>query len=154
MAGKGTSFLSAYTSYPLSQKYGPHAPFVVATVLAGISFGFNFIYLLSSGWFTRGANVAPEAADVHRRLSKTDDTLRVRVDHFRRSLVGQPVGIPSVERMSERDALEKVAAKRNVRFGDLTKLGDVFWLYIGVNALCGVVWSPFTHLAASVLFLA
>ncbi|KAG8957619.1 hypothetical protein FRC03_009970 [Tulasnella sp. 419] len=44
-----------------------------------------------------------------------------------------------------------VAAKRNVKFEDLTKMGDVFWLYIGVNALCGVIWSPFTHLAANII---
>ncbi|KAG8925661.1 hypothetical protein FRC02_009516 [Tulasnella sp. 418] len=159
VAGKGTSFLSAYTSYPLSQKYGPHAPFVVSTTLAAVSFGFNIVYLMSANWFTRGARVAPEAADVHRRLSRSESFFSPR---GRQSLSAQgllsseltesPVVLTrGGERMTEREALEKVAAKRNVKFEDLTKMGDVFWLYIGVNALCGVIWSPFTHLAANII---
>ncbi|KAG8902738.1 hypothetical protein FRC01_009482 [Tulasnella sp. 417] len=133
VAGKLTSFLSAYTSYPLSQTYGPHAPFVVSTVLAAVSFGFNLIYLFASNWFTRGAGLTPEAADVQRRLEELKGRARL-----------------SGERMTEQEALEKVAAKRKVRLYDLTLLGDVFWLYIAINALCGAIWSPFTHLAANI----
>ncbi|KIO31226.1 hypothetical protein M407DRAFT_19843 [Tulasnella calospora MUT 4182] len=133
VAGKLTSFLSAYTSYPLSQTYGPHAPFVVSTVLAAVSFGFNLIYLFASNWFTRGAGLTPEAADVQRRLEELKGRTRL-----------------SGERMTEQEALEKVAAKRKVRLYDLTLLGDVFWLYIAINALCGAIWSPFTHLAANI----
>ncbi|KAG8925668.1 hypothetical protein FRC00_003770, partial [Tulasnella sp. 408] len=133
VAGKLTSFVSAYTSYPLSQNYGPHAPFVVSTVLAALSFGFNLIYLFASNWFTRGAGLTPEAADVQRRLEELKGRARL-----------------SGERMTEQEALEKVAAKRKVRLYDLTLLGDVFWLYIAINALCGAIWSPFTHLAANI----
>ena len=38
VAGKGASFVSARTSYPLAQHFGPHAPFYAATGLAGFSF--------------------------------------------------------------------------------------------------------------------
>src|ERR1700730_11508294 len=37
VAGKGASFVSASTSYPLSQRYGSSAPFYVATLLTGLS---------------------------------------------------------------------------------------------------------------------
>ncbi|KAG8875829.1 hypothetical protein FRB97_004684 [Tulasnella sp. 331] len=133
VAGKFTSFLSAWSSYPLSQRYGPHAPFVVATLLAGISCSFNIIYLLASNWFTRGAGLAPEAADVQRHL----DSLKAKAGN-------------GIESRSEREALEIVAAKRKVKVRDLARLGDVFWLYIAVNVLCGVIWSPLTHLAANI----
>ncbi|KAG8894423.1 hypothetical protein FRB99_001282, partial [Tulasnella sp. 403] len=131
VAGKLTSFVSAYTSFPLSRSYGPHAPFVVSTLLSAISFGFNIVYLLGSNWFTRGAGLAPEAAECHKKLEELRDKA-------------------SGQRMSEQEALEKVAAKRNVKLKDLTKLGDVFWLYTGINVLCGAIWSPFTHLAANI----
>ncbi|KAG8998513.1 hypothetical protein FRB94_006858 [Tulasnella sp. JGI-2019a] len=132
VAGKFTSFLSAWSSYPLSQRYGPHAPFVVATLLAALSCGFNVIYLLASSWFTRGAGLAPEAADVQRHL----DSLNAKA--------------ATTGTRSEREALEIVAAKRKVNVRDLARLGDVFWLYIAVNVLCGVIWSPLTHLAANI----
>lgn len=102
IAGKCTSFLSAYTSYPLSQAYGPHAPFVVSAMLATLSFAFNIVYLLGANWFTRGAGLAPEAADVQRHLDKMKR---------------------AGERMTEQEALEKVAAKKNVKLKDLSMLG-------------------------------
>jgi len=38
-----------------------------------------------------------------------------------------------------------------VEMRDITKLGDVFWAYIGLNALCGMIWNPFTHLAPNII---
>ena len=63
-----------------------------------------FPMFLASNWFTRGAGLAPEAADVQRRLQE---------------LKSKATG----ERMSEQEALEKVAAKRKVKLHDLVHLG-------------------------------
>jgi MFS family permease len=152
LAGKGASFASALTSYPLSESYGPHAPFVVATMLAGFSFGINMLYVAGSGWFARGAGIEPEEAEMRQTIKRNNI-------------------ITQVERMSELEALQKVVAKRRIRFWDITNLGDIFWAYIAINGtvclawlppnlfssyplivLCGAIWSPFTHLAAYVCF--
>ncbi|BEJ06583.1 hypothetical protein CcaverHIS641_0311050 [Cutaneotrichosporon cavernicola] len=50
-----------------------------------------------------------------------------------------------------RDAAE-VSPKRIVRFDGVSRLGDVFWLYILVNLFCGAIWQPFLHLSANVRF--
>ena len=52
-----------------------------------------------------------------------------------------------VDAMSETDALHKVTTKKKVRLKDLLSMGDVFWLYIGVNIFCGFIWMPFPPLA-------
>lgn len=50
VAGKGASFLAARTSYSLSERWGPHAPFYVATTLTLLSFLVNLLYVLANKW--------------------------------------------------------------------------------------------------------
>jgi MFS family permease len=45
LAGKGASFIAANTSFPLSEQYGPRAPFIVAVMLALFSWAINLVYL-------------------------------------------------------------------------------------------------------------
>ncbi|KAK7694631.1 hypothetical protein QCA50_001818 [Cerrena zonata] len=136
VAGKGASFISARTSYPLSQRFGPHAPFYVSVGLTGMSFCINLIYLSASKWLVRGAGAELEASEIN---AEADHQER---EHRRSG---------SVQGLSEVEALKEVAKKRMVRLGDITKLGDVFWAYIGLNILCGAIWAPFTHLAANII---
>ncbi|KLT39988.1 MFS general substrate transporter [Cutaneotrichosporon oleaginosum] len=49
-----------------------------------------------------------------------------------------------------RDAAE-VSPKRIVRFDGVSRLGDVFWMYILVNLFCGAIWQPFLHLSANIV---
>ncbi|KAJ7492591.1 major facilitator superfamily domain-containing protein [Mycena latifolia] len=130
VAGKGASFISARTSYPLTEHFGPRAPFYVATFLAGMSVVINLAYILASRWLIDGAGAELEAIDINEEAR-------------RRSVIN----------ISEAQALEKVAAKRRVHLREITKLGDVFWAYIAVNILCGTIWAPFTHLAANIIEL-
>ncbi|KAH9849777.1 MFS general substrate transporter [Lenzites betulinus] len=130
VAGKGASFISALTSYPLSQRFGPHAPFYASTFLTAFSFTINLVYVFSSKWLVRGSGTELEASEIHAEA------------HSRAA---------SAADMSEADALKEVAKKRMVHLRDITKLGDVFWAYIGLNVLCGAVWAPFTHLVANIL---
>ncbi|TCD71510.1 hypothetical protein EIP91_008891 [Steccherinum ochraceum] len=136
VAGKGASFVSARTSYPLSQQFGPHAPFYVATGLAGLSFCINIIYLLASKWLIQGAGAEWEASELHAEAQTHE------AEHIRSG---------SVHSLSEAEALKAVAKKRMVKFKDITKLGDVFWAYIGLNVFCGMIWAPWTHLAANII---
>ncbi|KAH9946637.1 MFS general substrate transporter [Amylocystis lapponica] len=131
VAGKGASFISARTSYPLSDRFGPHAPFYAATLLTGLSFVVNLIYVAASKWLIRGAGAELEISDVQ------DE-----------AVVRRQSGLVA---MSEEEALKHVAQKRAVNLRDITKLGDVFWAYIGLNVFCGAIWAPFTHLAANVI---
>ncbi|KII94372.1 hypothetical protein PLICRDRAFT_36635 [Plicaturopsis crispa FD-325 SS-3] len=126
VAGKGASFISARTSFPLSQHFGPHAPFYAATGLAGLSVVVNLIYIVVSKWLIDESGAELEAVDFQ-------DEARRRVS------------------FSEAEALQKVAEKRKVSLKDTLKLGDVFWAYIGLNVLCGALWSPFTHLSANII---
>ncbi|THH06101.1 hypothetical protein EW145_g4316 [Phellinidium pouzarii] len=87
----------------------------------------NLVYLSVSKWLVRSSGTELEASEMHREA--------------------RHVGIESV---TETQALKQVAEKRLVRIKDATKLGDVFWAYIGINILCGAIWSPFTHLAANI----
>ncbi|TFK41133.1 major facilitator superfamily domain-containing protein [Crucibulum laeve] len=128
IAGKGASFISARTTYPLTEKFGGRAPFYVATSLAAFSVIINLVYISSSKWLIQESGAELEAPDI--------------AEEARRR---------SISNMSEAQALEKVAAKRRVNFRQMTKLGDVFWAYIGLNVLCGMIWSPFTHLAANII---
>ncbi|KAJ7181686.1 major facilitator superfamily domain-containing protein [Mycena crocata] len=130
VAGKGASFISARTSYPLTQKFGPRAPFYVAAFLAGMSVVVNLAYIMASRWLIDGAGAELEAIDINEEAR-------------RRSVIN----------ITEAQALEKVAAKRRVHLKEVTKLGDVFWAYIVVNILCGTIWAPFTHLAANIIEL-
>ncbi|KAF8531008.1 major facilitator superfamily domain-containing protein [Gautieria morchelliformis] len=133
VAGKGASFVSARTSFPLSE-WNPHAPFVVSTLLAAFSFFVNLFYLFASNQIAAGAGVEIEPAEAHRQSTSRPAS-----------------AIDSVENMSEAAALHKVAEKRTVRLSDLARLGDIFWLYIGINILCGTIWAPFTHLASNII---
>jgi MFS family permease len=104
IAGKGASFVSAITSYPLTQRFGMHAPFYVATLLAGLSVVVNLIYVSVSKWLVDGGGAELEATDLHAEAQS-------------RLLHG----------LSEAQALEKAAEKRKVKFKEISKLGDVFW---------------------------
>ena len=94
VAGKGASFLSSITSYPLSDRYGTRGPFVVSTGLAGLSFAVNILYLIFH------ARLHPAAAD-------SDSSHK-----------------------SDEAAAERVIQRRKVKLMNLSKLGDVFWIYI------------------------
>lgn len=103
VAGKGASFVSARTSYPLSERYGTHAPFYVATGLAGLSCIINLGYISASKWIIRSTGAELEAFEIRERAK--NDTLS----------------------LSEAQALKKVAEKRRVNLREITKLDDVFW---------------------------
>jgi MFS family permease len=103
IAGKGASFVSAATSYPLTQRYGSHAPFFVATFLTGLSVAINLVYVTASKWLIEEAGAEPEASDIRSEAQLSSTSL------------------------SEAQALEKVAAKHLVNFRDVTRLGDMFW---------------------------
>ncbi|KAG6902873.1 hypothetical protein C0995_010042 [Termitomyces sp. Mi166 len=128
IAGKGASFIAARTSYPLTESFGPRAPFYVATLLAALSVVINLVYIAASKWLIDGAGAELEATDI-----ATEAQTRL------------------VDNVSEAQALKKVAEKRKVKFREVIKLGDVFWAYIGLNVLSGMMWSPFTHLAANII---
>lgn len=104
IAGKGASFVSARTSYPLTERFGPRAPFYVATFLAGMSVVVNVVYIAASKWLIEGGEAELEAADINDEAQRR-----------------------SVTNISEAQALEKVAAKRKVKLRHITRLGDVFW---------------------------
>lgn len=104
VAGKIASFVAARTSYPLTQKFGPHAPFYTAAILATFSFGINLVYVASSKWLVANTQTELEPSEIR------DEAARF-----------------SVQDMSEGDALAKVAEKKRVRLKDITVLGDVFW---------------------------
>ena len=107
VAGKGASFVSARTTYPLTQRFGPGAPFYVATFLAALSVTVNLLYISVSRWLVDGAGAELEASDI-------------RSEARRRS----------IRSLSEAQALEKVAAKHHVYFREITHLGDIFWAYV------------------------
>lgn len=104
VAGKGSSFLAASTSYPLTKHFGGRAPFYVATSLAGLSVIVNLIYLACSKWLVDGAGAELEAPDIQEEA-------------HRREVID----------ISEAQALEKVAKKRHVDIRHVVKLGDAFW---------------------------
>lgn len=104
VAGKGASFVSARTSYPLSERFGPHAPFYASTILTALSFVVNLVYVDASKWLIRGAGAELEASELEAEAQNN-------------SRFG----------LSEAEAMKKVARKRMVYLRDITKLGDVFW---------------------------
>lgn len=112
VAGKGASFIAARTSYPLAEAFGPHAPFVAATVLAGLSVMVNLIYLSASKWLVRGAGAELEASELNAEAQEH------AIEHSRSG---------SIQSLTDAEALKEVAKKRMVRLRDITKLGDVFW---------------------------
>jgi len=112
VAGKGASFVAARTSYPLAERFGPRAPFYVATSLAGLSVIVNLIYLACSKWLVDGAGAELEAPDI-------------KEEAHRREMFD----------VSEAQALEKVAKKRYVDIRQVAKLGDAFWAYVDAPSL-------------------
>ena len=112
VAGKGASFVSARTSYSLSETFGPHAPFYAATGLAALSFIINLIYLSAFRWLVRGAGAELEASELNAEAHE------YAVEHSRSG---------SIQSLTEAEALKEVAKKRMVHLRDITKLGDVFW---------------------------
>lgn len=104
IVGKGAAFISARTTYPLTERFGGRAPFYVATFLSGMSVLVNLAYIMGSRWLIDGAGAELEAVDISEEARRR-----------------------SIRSMSEAEALEKVAAKRRVNLRDITKLGDVFW---------------------------
>lgn len=104
VAGKASSFISARTSYPLSQRFGSRAPFYAATFLAAASFTMNLVYLSASKWLVTGSGTELEASELEREAATRQ-----------------------IESVSEAEALKQVAEKRKVHMRDITKLGDVFW---------------------------
>jgi hypothetical protein len=103
VGGKGASFISARTSYPLSERYGRHAPFYVATFLAGLSVVVNLIYISASKWFIRSTGTRLEASEIQEQAKTIQLSL------------------------SEAQALKEVVERRKVKLGEVTKLDYVFW---------------------------
>ena len=104
VVGKAASFISARTSYPLSEKFGPHAPFYVAIFLAGVSFTMNLVYLLAANWLIRSTGTELEASELEQEAR-----------------TARSMGL------SDAQTLKRIAEKRTVHVRDITKLGDVFW---------------------------
>ena len=103
VAGKGASFISARTSYSLSERFGSHAPFYVSTSLTALSVVMNLVYISMSKWLVTGTGTQLEAAEMVSEARNGSYSL------------------------SEAEALEKVAAKRRVNLRDITSLDNVFW---------------------------
>jgi MFS family permease len=103
VGGKVASFISARTSYPLSERYGRHAPFYVATFIAGISVIVNLIYISASKWLIRSTGTRLEASEIQKE--------------------GRNISLS----LSEVQALDAVVEKRKVKLSEVTRLDDVFW---------------------------
>lgn len=103
VGGKGASFISARTSYPLSERYGRHAPFYVATSLAGLSVIVNLVYVSASKWFIRNTGTRLEASEIYTEARDVSLSL------------------------SEAQALEAVAERKKIKLGEITRLDLVFW---------------------------
>lgn len=141
VAGKTASFVSARTSYPLSQ-WSPDAPFYASAAATGFSFAVNLVYVSISKWLSREAGAELEDSEL-------------RTEAKRRSVIS----------MSEAQAIQQVADKRKFKIKEVFKLGDVVWAYvrsqfrgwdkmvtisdryIALNLFCGSIWHPFMHLA-------
>ncbi|KAF8311200.1 MFS general substrate transporter, partial [Clavulina sp. PMI_390] len=138
LMGKASGFLSAYTSYPLSE-LNPMAPFVVSVLLSGFSWLVNWVFVAYGAWMRRAAGVEEEDGDSSRMSASEQGLMRRRE------------ALSSSKVLSEQATLEVIARKKRVflLFEDLVRLGDVFWLYLAFNFLCGSIWSPFTHIAAN-----
>ncbi|KAF9453792.1 MFS general substrate transporter [Macrolepiota fuliginosa MF-IS2] len=128
VAGKGASFLAARTAYPLTEHFGTSAPFYVATFFTGFSVVVNLIYIASSRWLVDGAGAEFEAPDFVREARQVASTDAAKAQE-----------------------LDKTAEKRKVHLKQIAKFGDVFWAYVLLNVLCGMIWHPFTHLAANII---
>lgn len=54
-------------------------------------------------------------------------------------------------RWGETDEAERVAPRRIVKWDGISRLGDVYYVFIVMNILCGAIWSPFLHLSANIV---
>lgn len=110
IAGKGSSFVAARTSYPLTVQFGSSAPFYVATLLTGFSVLINLVYLMCSRWLVNSTRAELEAPDLIRdanQAAQADATKAL--------------------------ALKETAEKRKVRIIEIAELGDLFWAYVNLN---------------------
>ncbi|KAH7103247.1 MFS general substrate transporter [Auriculariales sp. MPI-PUGE-AT-0066] len=138
VAGKAASFAGASTSYPLSQTFGQHAPFVVSAALAGFSFLVNLAYISASKWFAQaGVSMAEGNSGIDYDMP-LDNLSHETEAHY------APL-------LTEDAARRLVAEKRRVHLRDVARFGDEFWLYIALNVACGAIWWPFTHLASNMI---
>jgi hypothetical protein len=110
---KGASFVSARSSYPLSQ-WSPNAPFYVSAGAAGFSFLINLVYISISKWLIREAGA--EFEDVE-----------LCAEAKRRSMVS----------MTEAQVIQRVADRRRFRIREVFKLGDVVWAHVHIS----LAWS-------------
>ena len=108
VAGKGASFVSARTSYPLSQ-WSVNAPFYVSTAAAGFSFIINLVYISISKWLIREAGAELEDSELC-------------MEAKRRSVVS----------MTEAQVIQRVADRRRFKVREVFKLGDVVWAYVQI----------------------
>ena len=106
-AGRAASFLAARTAYPLSEHFGPRAPFYVSTALSAFSVVVNLIYISLSRRLVDLAGAELEASDI-----SSDAQRRLSAD------------------VAEGRALEEVAKKHQVHLYQVIRLGDVFWAYV------------------------
>ena len=113
VVGKASSFVSARTSYPLAEKFGPRAPFYVAAFLTAVSFAMNLVYLMASKWLIYSSGTELEATELHQEARAMQDLS-----------------------LSDAQALKHVAEKKTVHVRDITKLGDVFWACVLTRNLC------------------
>ena len=111
VAGKGASFISARTSYPLSQ-LSPNAPFYVSAAATGFSFAINLVYISISKWLIREAGAELEDSEL-------------RTEAKKRSVVS----------MTEAQAIQQVADKRRFKIKEVFRLGDVVWAYVKIVLL-------------------
>jgi len=111
VAGKGASFISARTSYPLSQ-WSPNAPFYVSAAATGFSFTINLVYISISKWLIREAGAEFEDSEL-------------RTEAKRRSVVS----------MTEAQVIQQVADRRRFKMKEVFKLGDVVWACVRIAFL-------------------
>ena len=105
VAGKASSFIAARTSYPLTERFGPHAPFYAAAILATISFLINLVYLAVSRWIIAGTGTEMESSELRQEARRI-----------------------SLQDVSEAQALRQVAEKKRIRnLREVADLGDLFW---------------------------
>jgi MFS family permease len=107
-AGRAASFLAARTAYPLSENFGPRAPFYVATALAAFSVVVNLIYISLSRRLVDLAGAELEATDIS----------------------------SDAQRRLTADAAEEVAKKHQVHIHQIVRLGDIFWAYVQHSRKC------------------
>jgi hypothetical protein len=100
LGGKGASFLSSVTAYPLSTIW-IHLPFVIAAVFALLSFLANLVYLRAEAGLVKKLRIRDK---LEAEVSVDDEGESKDVD-VRRHLEG-----------------------RKVKLGDIAVLGDAFWV--------------------------